>query len=66
MTVTHLGACASYAPRVLGTFKGIAGTLIFDSVSRRKVFVGVQKHQKHRETEKPMSKTHCKLTNSEP
>ena len=31
-----------------------------------KVFLGVQKHQKHRETDKPMSNTHCKLTNSEP
>ena len=54
MTVTHLGACASYAPRVLGTFKGPAGTLISDSVSRGKAFLGVQKHRKHRETDEPI------------
>jgi hypothetical protein len=65
-TVTRSGACASYAPRVLGTFEGHAGTLIFDSVSRGKVFLGVQKHQKPRQNDKPMSKTHCKMIIFEP
>ena len=66
MTVTHAGASASYAPCVLGTFEGHAGTLIFDSVSRGKVFLAVQKRQKPMQNDKPMSKTHCKMINSEP